>query len=247
MKEAGISFTLPDFHMLGNLRVKPEKWTIWIIKIMLSQKIGCSTYSQNFKSFGFGNEGGDRQCIQKQKYMAACGQVRDQITSSNQNMKSIRLVESNIAETTVSGGYDRFYIRSTTGKSRSVTVAHGTYADGTEIAVALQTALTTQASDLDVTVTYVDGRLFESGNDFTIDDTDVNATDSMGRSVTSGSSDSIARVAGSDDANFYSTNGNRSSKLSSEAAHQTTRPVHKDSDNFVHGRRLIINAPSLLI
>jgi hypothetical protein len=29
-------------------------------------------------------------------------------------MKSIRLVESNIAETTVSGGYDRFYIRSTT-------------------------------------------------------------------------------------------------------------------------------------
>jgi hypothetical protein len=140
--------------------------------------------------------------------MAACGQVRDQITSSNQNMKSIRLVESNIAETTVSGGYDRFYIRSTTGKSRSVTVAHGTYADGTEIAVALQTALTTQASDLDVTVTYVDGRLFESGNDFTIDDTDVNATDSMGRSVTSGSSDSIARVAGSDDANFYSTNGN---------------------------------------
>jgi hypothetical protein len=40
MNEAGISFTLPDFHMLGNLRVKPEKWTIWIIKIMLSQKIG---------------------------------------------------------------------------------------------------------------------------------------------------------------------------------------------------------------
>jgi hypothetical protein len=37
------------------------------------------------------------------------------------------------------------------------------------------------------------GRLkFESGNDFTIDDTDVNATDSMGRSVTSGSSDSSA-------------------------------------------------------
>jgi hypothetical protein len=71
--------------------------------------------------------------------------------------KSIRLVESNIAfaETTVSGGYDRFYIRSTTGKSRSVTVAHGTYTDGTEIAVALQSALTTQASDLDVTVTYV--------------------------------------------------------------------------------------------
>jgi hypothetical protein len=67
-----------------------------------------------------------------------------------------------------------------------VTVAHGTYTDGTEIAVALQSALTTQASDLDVTVTYVDGRLkFESGNDFTIDDTDVNATDSMGRSVTS--------------------------------------------------------------
>jgi hypothetical protein len=64
-------------------------------------------------------------------------------------MKSIRLVESNIAaETTVSGGYDRFYIRSTTGKSRSVTVAHGTYTDGTEIAVALQSALTTQASDL---------------------------------------------------------------------------------------------------
>jgi hypothetical protein len=28
MKEAGISFTLPDFHMLGNLRVKPEKWTM---------------------------------------------------------------------------------------------------------------------------------------------------------------------------------------------------------------------------
>jgi hypothetical protein len=102
-------------------------------------------------------------------------------------MKSIRLVESNIAfaETTVSGGYDRFYIRSTT-ESPGVTVAHGTYADGTEIAVALQTALTTQASDLDVTVTYVDGRKFESGNDFTIDDTDVNATDSMGRSVTSG-------------------------------------------------------------
>jgi hypothetical protein len=75
-----------------------------------------------------------------------------------------------------------------------VTVAHGTY-DGTEIAVALQSALTTQASDLDVTVTYVDGRLkFESGNDFTIDDTDVNATDSMGRSVTSGS-DSIADAA----------------------------------------------------
>jgi hypothetical protein len=125
-------------------------------------------------------------------------------------MKSIRLVESNIAfaETTVSGGYDRFYIRSTTGKSRSVTVAHGTYADGTEIAVALQTALTTQASDLDVTVTYVDGRLkFESGNDFTIDDTDVNATDSMGRSVTSGSSDSIATVAGLDDVVYSTFNG----------------------------------------
>jgi hypothetical protein len=74
MNEAGISFTLPDFHMLGNLRVKPEKWTIWIIKIMLSQKIGYSTWdSRNFKSSdGFGNEGGDRQCIQKQKYMAAC-------------------------------------------------------------------------------------------------------------------------------------------------------------------------------
>jgi hypothetical protein len=26
MNEAGISFTLPDFHMLGNLRVKPEKY-----------------------------------------------------------------------------------------------------------------------------------------------------------------------------------------------------------------------------
>jgi hypothetical protein len=100
-------------------------------------------------------------------------QVRDQITSSNQNMKSIRLVESNIAfaETTV------VELHSIYRKSRSVTVAHGTYTDGTEIAVALQTALTTQASDLDVTVTYVDGRLkFESGNDFTIDDTDVNAT-----------------------------------------------------------------------
>jgi hypothetical protein len=37
------------FHMLGNLRVK--KWTIWIIKIMLSQKIGYSTWdSRNFKS-----------------------------------------------------------------------------------------------------------------------------------------------------------------------------------------------------
>jgi hypothetical protein len=32
MKEAGISFTLPDFSCSGNLRVKPEKWTIWIIK-----------------------------------------------------------------------------------------------------------------------------------------------------------------------------------------------------------------------
>jgi hypothetical protein len=88
-----------------------------------------------------------------------------------------------------------------------VTVAHGTYTDGTEIAVAL-TALTTQASDLDVTVTYVDGRLkFESGNDFTIDDTDVNATDSMGRSVTSGSSDSIATVVGLDDVVYSTFNG----------------------------------------
>jgi hypothetical protein len=85
-------------------------------------------------------------------------------------------------------------------------VAHGTYTDGTEIAVALQSALTTQASDLDVTVTYVDGRLkFESGNDFTIDDTDVNATDSMG-SVTSGS-DSIATVVGLDDVVYSTFNG----------------------------------------
>jgi putative lipase involved disintegration of autophagic bodies len=74
------------------------------------------------------------------------------------NMKSIRLV-ANIAfaETTVSGGYDRFYIRSTTGKSRSVTVAHGTYADGTEIAVALQRSR--HKHPIYVTVTYVDGRL----------------------------------------------------------------------------------------
>jgi hypothetical protein len=44
-----------------------REMTIWIIKIMLSQKIGCSTWdSQNLNPDGFGNEGGDRQCIQKQ-------------------------------------------------------------------------------------------------------------------------------------------------------------------------------------
>jgi hypothetical protein len=65
MNEAGISFTLPDFHMLGNLRVKPEKWTIWIIKIMLSED-RIFNDSRNLNPDGFGNEGGDRQCIQKQ-------------------------------------------------------------------------------------------------------------------------------------------------------------------------------------
>lgn len=121
------------------------------------------------------------------------------LQASIKNMKSIRLVESNIAfaTTTVSTGYDRFYIRSGTGQSRSVSVEHGTYIDGVEIASALQTALTTQASDLGVTVTYVDERLkFESSDEFTLDDTDVNAVDSMGRSVSYGSSDSIAKVAG---------------------------------------------------
>jgi hypothetical protein len=54
----------------------------------------------------------------------------------------------------------------------------------------------------------VDGRLkFESGNDFTIDDTDVNATDSMGRSVTSGHPILLRRVAGLDDVLYSTFNG----------------------------------------
>jgi hypothetical protein len=141
------------------------------------------------------------------KYMAACGQVRDQITSSNQNMKSIRLVESNIAfaETTVSGGYDRFYIRSTESPERdgSTRNVHRRYRDSRCTTVRAHDTSIRSRCDCDVC-----GRSpqFESGNDFTIDDTDVNATDSMGRSVTSGSSDS-ATVVGLDDVVYSTFNG----------------------------------------
>jgi hypothetical protein len=78
-----------------------------------------------------------------------------------------------------------------------VGVAHGTYADGVALADAFQVALDSQASDLSVTVSYTDNRLkFTSTSAFVLDDTDINAVDSMGRSVTYGESDSIAHVAG---------------------------------------------------
>ena len=115
------------------------------------------------------------------------------------NIQSIRLVESDIpfSSATTSQDYDRLYIRSDTGRSRSVAVAHGTYVDGLALADAFQIALDTQASDLSVIVSYVDNRLkFTSTSAFVLDDTDINAVDSMGRSVTLGVSDSIARVAG---------------------------------------------------
>jgi hypothetical protein len=133
-ERGGFSFTLP-------VTARKSKSQPGFMEIMLSQKM-IPFNSQNLNP-SVCNEGGDDSAFRNKVY--------GRVTSTNQiEYEEIRLVEfQHRAETTVSGGYDRFYIRSTTGKSRSVTVAHGTYADGTEIAVALQTALTTQASDLD--------------------------------------------------------------------------------------------------
>jgi hypothetical protein len=83
MNEAGISFTLPDFHMLGNLRVKPEKWTIWIIKNTVAEDRMFNGTRGTLNPFGFGNEGGDRQCIQNKVY----GRVRTS-TRSDYKLKS---------------------------------------------------------------------------------------------------------------------------------------------------------------